>query len=82
MTEMTEQYTLSDGQMIFLSHRDPIHCPTCGSDDILYVDRFEDGGIRVECQEDDCVSKWWEVWDFSHIEMIQGKDNRKEGEEE
>jgi len=56
---------------------EPVKCPTCESDDISYVDRFADGGMRVECQEADCMSEWWEVWNFSHIEMIEGEDNRR-----
>ena len=56
---------------------EPVKCPTCESDDISYVDRFTDGGMRVECQEADCMSEWWEVWNFSHIEMIEGEDNRR-----
>ena len=63
-----------------MTEADPIHCPTCGSDDISYVDRFEDGGIRVMCQEVHCMSEWWEIWEFHSIEMIDGKDNRREEE--
>ena len=59
---------------------EPVTCPTCDSDDISYVNRFEDGSIQVMCQEADCMSEWWEVWYFSHIEMIEGKDNRREEE--
>tara|TARA_B100000287_G_scaffold187484_1_gene177313 strand:- start:119 stop:319 length:201 start_codon:yes stop_codon:yes gene_type:complete len=66
-----------------MSEVEPITCPTCGSDDISYVKAFEDGAIEVMCQDDDCMSEWWEVWNFSHIEMIEGKDNRYvDGEEE
>ena len=60
---------------------EPVKCPTCGTDDISYVDRFEDGGMRVECQDADCMSEWWEVWNFSHIEMIEGEDNRRKKNE-
>lgn len=64
-----------------MSHEvEPITCPTCKSDEISYVDGFEDGGMRVVCQVADCMSEWLEVWHFSHIEMIEGEDNR--GEEE
>jgi len=54
----------------------PNNCPTCGTDDISYVDRFEDGGMRVVCQDADCMSEWFELWEFTHIEMIEGEDNR------
>lgn len=59
-----------------MTETEPVRCPTCNSDDISYVDRFEDGGIRVKCQKADCMAEWWEVWTFSHIEMIEGRDNR------
>ncbi len=59
---------------------EPVTCPTCGTDDISYIDTFESGGMRVECQDADCMSEWWEAWTFSHIEMIVGKDNRREEE--
>jgi len=63
-----------------MTEAEPMHCPTCGTDDISYVDRFEDGGMRVVCQDADCMSEWWEVWTFSRIEMIEGIDNRGEQE--
>ena len=60
---------------------EPLKCPTCESDDISYVGRFEDGSMTVTCMV--CPSSWWEVWHFSHIEMIEGEDNRYvDGEEE
>ena len=39
-----------------MTETEPVTCPTCGTDEISYVDRFEDGGIRVECQEADCMA--------------------------
>ncbi len=63
-----------------MSEIEPVKCPTCGTDDISYVNRFEDGSMQVMCQDAACMSEWWEVWNFSHIEMIEGKDNRREEE--
>ena len=56
----------------------PNNCPTCGTDYISYERSFEEGCIKVVCQI--CPSSWWELWEFTHIEMIEGEDNR--GEEE
>ena len=58
----------------------PNNCPTCGTDYISYERSFEDGCIKVVCQEE-CGSSWWEMWEFTHIEMIEGKDNRGEKNE-
>ncbi len=63
-----------------MSEAEPVKCPTCKSDDISYVGSFDEGTMNVECQDADCMSEWWEIWDFSHIEMIEGKDNRREEE--
>ena len=57
-----------------MTETEPVTCPTCDSDDISYVGRFEDGCIMVECQT--CPSSWWEVWQFHYIEMREGEDNR------
>ena len=64
-----------------MSEIEPVKCPTCGTDDISYVNRFEDGSMQVMCQDADCMSEWWEVWNFSHIEMIEGEDNRRKKNE-
>jgi len=60
---------------------EPVKCPTCKSDDISYTGTFEDGCMHVECQEADCMSEWWEVWQFHYIEMIEGEDNRRKKDE-
>ena len=65
-----------------MSEIEPQTCPTCNSDDISYERSFEAGSIRVVCQDADCMSEWWEIWNFTHIEMIEGEDNRPEEEEE
>ena len=63
-----------------IAETEPVTCPTCKSDDISYERSFEAGSIKVVCQEMGCDSSWWEIWEFSHIEMIEGKDNRRKKE--
>lgn len=39
--------------------------------------------MNVECQADGCNSRWYEMWTFAYIEMLEGEDNRHvDGEEE
>lgn len=54
----------------------PMTCPTCNSDDISYVGSFDEGTMNVECQADGCGSRWYEMWTFTYIEMLEGKNNK------
>jgi len=59
-------------------------CPTCNSDNISIVEYhvFCSDAHLVECLEDECESRWYELWKFIDIEMIEGKDNRGEKDED
>jgi hypothetical protein len=52
---------------------EPIHCPACGSDDITYDGRFEEGAIRVICKWNGCDASWLELWQFVAYEMRESK---------
>jgi len=47
------------------------HCPACGSKYITYTDSFNDGNIRVSCM--DCDARWYEVWTWAGIMMVEGE---------
>ena len=59
-----------------LAPNEPVHCPSCGSDDIIYRSSFMEGSIDVACRN--CKSIWSEVWEFRCINMIIGEDNRQD----
>ena len=52
------------------------HCPSCGSDDISYDGGFCDGSQLVSCG--DCYAKWYEVWTYAGIMMVEGEVNQTE----
>ena len=70
-SELIEMYLELQGRQ----RPEPVTCPTCNSRDITAdPSTFVSGSMAVSC--DECGSRWWEVWRFEDIEMIDGEDNR------